>query len=83
MTFRFSASESIHRVTPRDSAPIYSTPYKWRNPRLLPSFPCSSVSCIRSMQLDALVPRLSNCSANANAAGPIAPATSQLTHSHR
>ena len=30
-----------------------------------------------------IVPRLSNCSDNAKAMGQIAPATGQLTHSHR
>jgi hypothetical protein len=83
MTFRFFASESIHRVTPRDSASIYSKPSKWRNPRLSPSFLCSSVARRRRMQLEDIVPGLSNCSANAKAMGQIAPATGQLTHSHR
>jgi hypothetical protein len=84
MNSRLSAPEWIHRVaTLRDSAPIYSKPYKWLNPRLLTSVPLSSVSCIRGLQLDAIVPRLSNCSANSKTAGQIAPATSQLSHSHR
>ncbi len=84
MNSRLSAPEWIHRVAAsRDSAPIYSKPYKWLNPRLLPSVPCPSASCIRGMQLDAIVPRLSNCITNAKALGQIAPATGQLTHSHR
>jgi hypothetical protein len=84
MTFRLPASEWVHRtVTPRDSAPVYSKPSKWRNPRLSPSFLCSSVTCCRDMQLEDIVPRLSNCSDNTKAMGQIAPATGQLTHSHR
>jgi len=84
MTFRLSAPEWIHRIAaPRDSASIHSTPYNARNPRLPSSFPSSSVSCIRDMQLDAIVPRLCKCSVNAKAAGLTAPATSQLTHSRR
>jgi hypothetical protein len=50
---------------------------------LSPSFFCSSVTVYRGMQLDDIVPTLSNRNAYAKATTPIAPATGQLTHSHR
>jgi hypothetical protein len=84
MTYQLPASKGTSRTaSPTGCAPVHSKPRKSCSPPLPPSFFCSSVTQLRGMQLGDTVPTLSNRSAYTKATTPIAPATGQLTHSHR